>query len=110
MLLREPCGCLWHCYTGIASLSAVLYTLRVVTLAFYGAAVLVEMPFFRDCNFFCVRLHAVLLVQLKRLVLGTLGWSTVIVMASLVLEHCKLKHGKLRDFVSFVRDKLRFAH
>ena len=67
--------------------------------AFYGAAVLVEMPFFRDCNFFCVRLHAVLLVQLKRLVLGTLGWSTVIVMASLVLEHCKLKHGKLRDFV-----------
>ena len=38
-------------------------------------------------------------MQLNSLVLDTLGWSTVIVMASLVLEHCKLKHGKLRDFV-----------
>ena len=27
--------------------------------AFYGAAVLVERPFCRDCNFLCVRLHAV---------------------------------------------------
>ena len=27
--------------------------------AFYGAAVLVEMSFFRDCNFLCVRLHTV---------------------------------------------------
>ena len=28
-------------------------------VAFYGAAVLVEMPFFRDCKFLCVLLRAV---------------------------------------------------
>ena len=43
--------------------------------------------------------------QLQSLVLDTCPGGTVIGMASLVLEHCKHKHGQLREFELFVLRK-----